>query len=117
MFDWEKQFETKTSFVLKLANNVFYNIKLESVIQHHQEAVSSVAWTTCQHDGLITDLVLLSSSFDFTVALWKADAVTEAWSIDSTLGALVGNKHAFFGAIFLQDHDNILAYTYGGAMH
>jgi elongator complex protein 2 len=61
--------------------------------------------------------MLLSSSFDFTVALWKADANTEAWSIDSTLGALVGNKHAYFGAIFLQDHNNILAYTYGGAMH
>lgn len=62
-------------------------------------------------------MVLLSSSFDFTVALWKADEETEAWEIESTLGALVGNKHAYFGAIFLQNSKNILAYTYGGAMH
>jgi len=61
--------------------------------------------------------VLLSSSFDFTVALWGADLSTEAWSIQSTLGALVGNKHAYFGAIFLIDDNSILAYTYGGALH
>jgi WD40 repeat protein len=60
---------------------------------------------------------LLSSSFDFTVALWQADIETEAWSIQSTLGALVGNKHAYFGAVFLNDNNSILAYTYGGAMH
>ena len=58
----------------------------------------------------------MSSSFDFTVALWHADE-DGAWSIESTLGALVGNKHAYFGAIFLNDVEHILAYTYGGAMH
>ena len=47
------------------------------------------------------DLVLLSSSFDFTVCLWRADEESEAWNVASTLGAMVGNKHAFFGAIFL----------------
>ena len=30
---------------------------------------------------------------------------------------MVGNKHAFFGAIFLSTPRQILAYTYGGAMH
>ena len=62
-------------------------------------------------------MVLLSSSFDFTVALFRADEKTEVWSIDVSLGALVGNKHAYFGAIFLQNTNNILAYTYGGEMH
>lgn len=58
----------------------------------------------------------MSSCFDFTVAIWKAD-YDGAWSIESTLGALVGNKHAYFGAIFLDRIDHIFAYTYGGAMH
>lgn len=39
------------------------------------------------------------------------------WSVESTLGALVGNKHAYFGAEFIDDTNNILAYTFGGAMH
>ena len=60
---------------------------------------------------------LLSSSFDFTVVNWGCDPETETWSAESTLGALVGNKHAFFGAMFLESEDKILAYTYGGAMH
>lgn len=65
----------------------------------------------------ITDLRLLSSSFDFNVCVWEANGETEAWSVESTLGAMVGNKHAFFGAMYLDDIDQILAYTYGGAMH
>lgn len=39
------------------------------------------------------------------------------WNVESTLGAMVGNKHAYFGAIFLGDDQKILAYTYNGAMH
>ena len=60
---------------------------------------------------------LLSSSFDFTVVLWQADDTSEIWTAESTLGALVGNKHAFFGAMFLNSTNQILSYTYGGAMH
>lgn len=51
------------------------------------------------------------------MVFWECDQQTEMWSIESTLGALVGNKHAFFGAQFLGSQDHILAYTYGGAMH
>jgi hypothetical protein len=64
----------------------------------------------------LTDLSLLSSSFDFTVCIWRSDEDTEAWAVESTLGAMVGNKHAFFGAIWLGSVRKILAYTYGGAM-
>ena len=116
--EWAKKYETKTSYVLRLTPTRVYNLTLESVIPHHQDAVSSVTWHMAQNPkGNIGDLLLLSSSFDFTVTLFRADVETEAWQVDSTLGALVGNKHAYFGAIFLQDQDNILAYTYGGAMH
>eukprot|EP00347_Sterkiella_histriomuscorum_P000283 403376473 len=59
---------------------------------------------------------LLSSSFDFTVSVWKSDA-TGLWQVDSTLGAMAGNKHAFFGAIFMKDDQQILAYTYNGGMN
>jgi len=30
---------------------------------------------------------------------------------------MAGNKHAFYGAQFLEDDKSILAYTYNGAMH
>ena len=32
---WMKQFETKTSFVLRDSADVAYNFSLESVLQHH----------------------------------------------------------------------------------
>lgn len=61
--------------------------------------MSSVTWFNSGDS--VQDLVLMSSSFDFTVALWKANK-DGAWVIESTLGALIGNKHAYFGAVFLQ---------------
>ena len=114
---------TKTSYVLSLEGERVYNFTLESVLQHHQEAVSSLEWGVPsqmlaeKRPLRLDDLRLLSSSFDFTVCVWWADPQTEAWSVESTLGALVGNKHAYFGAMYLEDTDQILAYTYGGAMH
>ena len=118
--DWMKQFETKTSFLFRDSQDAAYNLSLESVLQHHQEAVSSVCWyldTSLGRAKTIVDLQLLSSSFDFNVSLWQAEVETEAWAVESTLGAMVGNKHAFFGAMFLENANQILAYTYGGAMH
>jgi len=38
------------------------------------------------------------------------------WSVESTLGAMQGNKHAYFGALFL-GQDEILAHTFTGALH
>jgi WD40 repeat protein len=115
--DWKK-YQTKTSFVIQVPKEPRFNVTLESVIVHHGEAVSSVEWRkTSENTPTLSDLVLLSSSFDFTVCVWQADPETEAWHVQSTLGAMVGNKHAFFGAIFLSTPRQILAYTYGGAMH
>ena len=51
----------------------------------------------------LKDLCLLSASYDFTVCIWKEDLETELWSVESTLGAMTGNKHAYFGALFLED--------------
>jgi hypothetical protein len=64
----------------------------------------------------LTDFCLLSSSFDFTVCVWKSDR-GGVWSVESTLGAMQGNKHAYFGAQFLRSDAEILAYTFSGAMH
>ena len=50
------------------------------------------------------------------MSVWKSDE-SGLWQVDSTLGAMAGNKHAFFGAVFLEDDKQILAYTYNGAMH
>jgi hypothetical protein len=73
--EWYKKYETKTSFVMRLEGEPLYNFTLESVIVHHAEAVSSVTWdVSADHQQgqplRLKDLVLLSSSFDFSVCLW-----------------------------------------------
>lgn len=67
-------------------------------------------------------MYLLTCSFDFTVCLWQVDEDTKQWNVTSTLGAMTGNKHAYFGAKFLDTTLNaakrqIMAYTFGGAVH
>ena len=98
-----------------------YNITLESVLAQHQDSVSSIKWGLRKNDiegsKSLNDYCLLSSSFDFTVCVWKPEADTGVWSVESTLGAMQGNKHAYFGALFLSDDQEILAYTFNGAMH
>jgi hypothetical protein len=51
------------------------------------------------------------------VCVWKADLETGVWSVESTLGAMQGNKHAYFGALFLKDDLEIIAFTFNGAFH
>lgn len=76
MNEWTDQFKTKTSYVLSLQDEKVFNFTLESVLQHHQEAVSSVQWSVAssvraeERPLTIEDLNLLSSSFDFTVCIW-----------------------------------------------
>ena len=106
-----QQYQSKTSYIMDLKDDSeqIYNIALESVLVSHQEAVSSVEWglsdelyfkcrKTPKQVEKLTDILLLTSSFDFTVCLWQADEELNQWSIISTLGAMTGNKHAYFGA-------------------
>jgi hypothetical protein len=72
--DWAKKYQTKTSFVMTLPGEPLFNFTLESVIIHHSEAVSSCTWGVQKTGKLeLTDLYMLSSSFDFTVCIWRAD--------------------------------------------
>lgn len=57
-----------------------YNVALESVLVQHQDAVSSIQWamgdalfSSNRKPTSISDLYLLSSSFDFTVCLWAIE--------------------------------------------
>jgi WD40 repeat protein len=111
--------KTKTSYVLRFGDGSVYNITLSSVLQHHSSSISSVRVyedQKNQDEDLLNRLTLLSSSFDFTVCLWRIDSQTGTWVVETTLGEMSGNKHAFFGAEFLE-HDKIFAYTYNGAFH
>ena len=63
-----EEYTNKTSFVLKTENNKLYNVLLDSVLSGHEDSVSSVRWGIRN-----SKLVLLSSSFDFTVSIWEYD--------------------------------------------
>lgn len=61
-------YKSKTSYVIKTDKDEYYNVILDSVLSGHEESVSSVKW-----GYLDSKPVLISSSFDFTVGIWKFD--------------------------------------------
>ena len=101
-----------------MKDDTIYNITLSSVLQNHSQSVSSVR--LCEEDWKENDplhsLTLLSSSFDFTCCIWKVDQDSGVWVVETTLGEMSGNKHAYFGAEFLEKY-KIFAYTFNGAFH
>lgn len=111
--------KTKTSYILRFGDESIYNIALSSVLQHHSSSVSSVRILEnkdSQEPDLLNRLTLLTASFDFTVCLWKVDKDAGVWMVQTTLGEMSGNKHAFFGAEFLSSK-SIFAFTFNGAFH
>ncbi|CAI2384101.1 unnamed protein product [Moneuplotes crassus] len=111
--------KTKTSYILRFGDSTVYNITLSSVLQHHSSSVSSVKIYEDKERGeadLLNRLTLLTASFDFTVCLWRIDKEAGVWMVQTTLGEMSGNKHAFFGAEFLSP-TSIFAFTFNGAFH
>ena len=95
-----------------------YNLTLSSVLQNHSQSISSVRLyeEECKGEDPIQGLTLLTSSFDFTCCIWKVDEESGVWSVETTLGEMSGNKHAYYGAEFLE-RNKVFAYTFNGAFH
>ena len=116
------EYKSKTSYVIKVEkdeNNTnlieydYYNITLESILQGHEDSVSSIQWEKVDEENYY----ILSSSFDYTVSIWVFDKKHNMWNKEYTLGEMIGNKHQFFYATFLDSYKNILAYSYNGAFY
>lgn len=117
------EYKSKTSYVIQLEKSIenatstslpydYYNITLDSILSGHEESVSSVKWIMFNDN-----YALLSSSFDFTVAIWIYDSKHNIWNKEYTLGEMLGNRHAFYYATFCQDYKEVLAYSYNGAFY
>ena len=117
------EYKSKTSYVIKVPihdkekltiNNEceYYNITLDSVLSGHEDVVSSVTWGKIDQN-----FVILSSSLDFSVGIWVYDKKYNIWDKKYSLGEMIGNKHVFFYATFLNSYKEVLAYSYHGSLY
>ena len=117
------EYKSKTSYVIKvpihdkerinITNEYeYYNITLDSVLSGHEDAVSSVVWGQIDNN-----FVILSSSLDFSVGIWVLDKKYNIWDKKYSFGEMIGNKHAFFYATFLNSYKEVLAYSYHGSLY
>lgn len=63
-----EEYKTKMSYLFRTKEQEYYNIVLDSVLGGHEESVSSIRWGNIEGKN-----TLLSSSFDFTLGIWKLD--------------------------------------------
>lgn len=99
-----------------IINQEKYEINLESILNLHTEPVSSINWGKLNINEKTTEknLMLISSSFDFSLLIWTKDEKSDIWINRDRLGQMGGTKNAFFGCCFNNSYDKILAYTYHG---
>ena len=115
------EYKSKTSYVIKvplhdseknLSKFEYYNITLDSVLSGHEDAVSSVKWGQCDNN-----FIILSSSLDFSIGIWVFNKKYNIWDKKYSLGEMIGNKHAFFYATFLNSYKEVLAYSFHGSIY
>ena len=115
------EYKSKTSYVIKvplhdseknLSKFEYYNITLDSVLSGHEDSVSSVKWGQCDNN-----FIILSSSLDFSIGIWVFNKKYNIWDKKYSLGEMIGNKHAFFYATFLNSYKEVLAYSFHGSIY
>ena len=118
------EYKSKTSYIIKIEkdnNNIeYYNITLESILSGHEDAISSVQWCKIEEkeeDKNTEKWCILSSSFDFSVGIWIFDKKYNIWNKEYSLGEMLGNKHAFYYASFLNNYKEIIAYAFNGSFY
>ena len=116
------EYKSKTSYVIKvpiqdteklLYKYEYYNITLDSVLSGHEDVVSSVKWGQLEDNSFI----ILSSSLDFSIGIWVLNKKYNIWDKKYSLGEMIGNKHAFFYATFLNSYKEVLAYSFHGCLY
>ena len=116
------EYKSKTSYVIKvplhdteknLIKHEYYNITLDSVLSGHEDVVSSIKWGQLDDNNFI----ILSSSLDFSVGIWVFNKKYNIWDKKYSLGEMIGNKHAFFYATFLNSYKEVLAYSFHGSLY
>ncbi|XP_076661536.1 elongator complex protein 2 [Halictus rubicundus] len=100
-----------------VANDIKYNVTLESVLHGHEAWIYGVHWYPQQRSNKIRILRLLSCSIDKSMIIWEPDEITGIWSEKVRVGEVGGNSLGFYGCKFSNNGLNILAHGYQGSFH
>ncbi|XP_078039395.1 elongator complex protein 2 [Augochlora pura] len=100
-----------------IANDVKYNITLESILYGHEGWIYGVHWCPQQTDSKNQTLRLLSCSLDKSMIIWEPDEISGMWSEKVRVGEVGGNSLGFYGCKFDSNGMNILAHGYQGSFH
>lgn len=94
-------------------------IHLESTLLGHEDSVSSVSWAfrTTPEQRKDSDLIMISSSFDFTVQIWERELQSQVWMNTVRLGQMGGNKNTFYGARLSPNGLKLAAFNYNGCFY
>ncbi|PVV05331.1 hypothetical protein BB560_000162 [Smittium megazygosporum] len=98
-----------------ICGNWRYKIEVESILSGHDDWIHSVNWLSRYSDT--NNLVLITSSADQSVLLWKPEADSGIWSSSVRLGEVGGSIYGFYNALISGDGGLIVATGYHGSLH
>ncbi|XP_033340949.2 elongator complex protein 2 [Megalopta genalis] len=100
-----------------VANDIKYNVTLESILYGHEGWIYGVHWCPQQTNSKNQILRLLSCSLDKSMIIWELDEISNIWSEKVRVGEVGGNSLGFYGCKFDSSGMNILAHGYQGSFH
>ncbi|KAK6030248.1 WD domain, G-beta repeat protein [Ostertagia ostertagi] len=102
---------TKNSFKIAGADGeLSLSISSEAVLAGHDDWVHSTSWDSAGQ-------LLLTSSSDKTIIIWRETSDGKLWSDAVRLGIVGGQAAGFFGAAFSPDARQIVASSYFGGLY
>jgi len=104
----ENMNELSVTEEVMLIDDVEWGFSVESVLAGHDGRVYSVKWSK---DGK----QLLTASMDKTMLIWEEEH--GIWLEKVRVGETGGNTLGFLGAVWGEEDNQILGYSWGGALH
>nr|CAB3242288.1 elongator complex protein 2-like [Phallusia mammillata] len=99
-----------------VGNEIKYTVMIDAVLSGHENWVNSAQWSSSNAET-VKDLLLVSSSMDKTVVIWKFDEEQKLWVDGERMGEVGGNTLGFYGALFSKDAKYIISHSFNGALH
>ena len=96
----------------------YFSIRVETILSGHDDKIFGVQWGDIHKPRDGEKLSLLSCSMDKTMIIWKpTDELDGTWVDSVRVGEVGGNTLGFLGCQFGNGNNQILSYSFNGALH
>ena len=98
----------------------YFSVQIETILSGHEDKIFGLHWRNRITNEMNEEpnLSLLSCSMDKTMIVWKQTEDQDGvWTDSVRVGEVGGNTLGFLGCQFGPENEQLLAYSFNGALH